>query len=152
MENKIVSIFTTVFMLIMCMLAMLTLNITNMNKSNDLELARASSSVLSTNGEIDANSEVILRGSSLISSIIGSDIIDARLDDGDKIYTTHDYNTAGGVMTPSKIYKFNGLISSSSEVLSKIDPMGYYSITYDGELKDSTYVEVTIKQILTEAG
>ena len=147
MGSKIVSIFVTIFMLMMCMLALLTLNVTHMNKNNDLSVVRASSSVLSTNGEITSDSEVILRGSSLISSIIGADIIDSRLDDNKKIYTTGDYNTAAGVITPSKVYQFQGIISKPSEVTDKVDPMGYYSIKYLDNLKDATSITVEIQQV-----
>lgn len=146
MGSKIVSIFVTVFMFIMCMLALLTLNMTNLSKSNDLQLARASSSVVSTDGEITKGSEVILRGSSLISSIIGADVIDNRLDDGDKIYTAGSYHEGNGVIVPIKVYSFQGLISSPSEVISKIDPDGYYTISYGDSIDSKSSIVVTINQ------
>lgn len=154
MSNKIVSLVVTIFMLMMCMLALLVLNTTNLKQSQNIANLRANNSILSTDGEISSESEFVVRGSSVLSCISGLDIVDSRLSDGEKVYTVDREHELNGVLVPQSVYSvtYNGASTSVSDLLNNIDMNKYYSITYGSGtgIDDPDSITVNITEFNTE--
>lgn len=144
MNNKIVSIFVTLFMLIMCVIAMVTLSLTNVKRTQDQVIERATGSVLSTDGEIREDSGAVIRGSSLISAIIGINAVDNKIpDQREKIYKYTEYDSYGNAHLFSRYtFDFNGDTNETS-IVSKIEPNNNYILTY--KFKDNGTAIVSIE-------
>lgn len=138
MGNKLVSIFMTTFMLMMCVVAIATMGLSSAKRNQDMVVARANSAVVSTDGEVNGTGEVTgVRGSELISSIIGMDKIDkvnvSVLEDGSES-TTSRQNT---IYANKYEFHYDGTVytvgadTGKEELLNKIEPDNLYILSYD---------------------
>lgn len=168
MENKIVIAATTILMLILCIVAGVGLSTIMSLKNMDLVEDRASSMVVSQSGEVTANNRIVLRGSDLISTIIGMDTIDDSIPDlKEKIYQypTRDIkdNITGKVTTewaPKYIFNFGAdTYDDKRDVIEVVSNSGindiYYveyrdnsgnpinDLTHIGEGIDEIYIDIS---------
>ena len=133
----------TIFMLVMCVVIMTTMSMIRMKLDSDLVNARSINSAISTGGELNENGEIVMYGYELISGIIGTVDIDARIpDDKDKVYTF----LAGGTSLNRKYnFNFNGTsMSDLNSLISGIDPTKSYTVRYNmsnATVKGTIYIE-----------
>lgn len=127
MNDKIVSICMTIFMLIMCIGLITVFQFTNSQKNQNIALERTSQAVLSTDGEVKADSGVLTTGESLISSIKYINAIDTQRSILGKstIYTEYKVMLGADRLTKDNV---ESLVTSGSN----------YTMTYDLDAKKIT--------------
>lgn len=127
MGDKIISIITGIFLLIMSISLMVMLQFVQIKNDLDLNLDRVNNSVLTANGEIKDDSYVDVTGASLYTSIKYKEKIDSKraLLGQAVIYGNSSNNYTGY----SIIY--NGEIITSENVSDKIDIDLTYLLNYD---------------------
>lgn len=125
MEDKIISIITGIFMLIMSISLIVILEFVEVKNNLDLNLDRVNNSVLGINGEVSEDSYIEVSGASLYTSIVYKEKIDAKRD----------------LMGQTLIYKNN------------TDDYTGYSIIYNGEELTSENIDeeidIDLKYLLT---
>lgn len=97
MSDKIASIFMTLFMLIMCFALMTTFQFVNAQKNQDLAEARTSQAVLTTDGTIQREDGVLVKGSEVITALKHIEQIESQRDriGKDPIYGTYTIEVSG---------------------------------------------------------
>lgn len=122
MNQKIVSVFMTIFMLIMCVGLMTTFQFTNAQRNLDLSLERTDHSVLSTDGEVKSDTGVKVSGDKIISSIKYKEAIDSQrtIVGKQKIYENY------------KVYMGSQLLTQDN-VETVITANSQYTMIYDIE-------------------
>lgn len=105
MNQKIITIFMTVFMLIMCIGLMTTFQFVNAQKNLDLNLARTDHSVLSTDGEVKEDTGIKISGDSLISCIKYKSSIDSQrtVVGKDKIFENYKVYLGAEILTEENV-------------------------------------------------
>ena len=122
MGSKIVSIGMTILMLMLCLLSVITLNVINKERDVDMNKKIIGTSAVSTDMNILNSKDIIVDGSSLISSIVGIYQIDNRiLDSRDKIYTIGDNSPSGGTVSVSYTFLYNGFPSHVPITVSSVE-------------------------------
>lgn len=147
MGSKIVSIGMTILMLMLCLLSVVALNV--INKERDLSTNKKiiGTSAVSTDVNILDSKDVVVEGSSLISSIVGIYQIDNRiLDNRDKIYTIGENSTSGGSVSASYTFLYNGT-RSNSEIVKMIQPDKLYKLNYNVQENLTTGIKSTVIEI-----
>lgn len=138
MGEKIVTIGTTIFMLLICLLAVTTLNLINKEKDRDMAKDLISNSAISTEGNIEDSDRLVVSGSSLISSITGMYQIDNKiLDARDKIYQMS--SKKDGAPIAAYVFEYSGT-RSNTEIIKAINPDAKYEIEYTPSTDDLHHI------------
>ena len=136
----------TGFMLIMCMIALTTMSLTNMKLQDDLVDSRVASSALSTDGEIVSTNGVILKGTDVISALVGINAIDNEMSyKQDKIYR---YMESNGTYQSRYVLKF-GSYTTAGDIIKAIQPNEIYTLTYEFDNTNNTARVTIVKGGLT---
>lgn len=147
MGSKIVSIGMTILMLMLCLLSVITLNVINKERDVDMNKKIIGTSAVSTDMNILNSKDIIVDGSSLISSIVGIYQIDNRiLDSRDKIYTIGDNSPSGGTVSVSYTFLYNGT-RSNPEIVKMIQPDKLYKLKYNVQDNSTTGIASTVIEI-----
>lgn len=131
MGEKLVSICITIFMLIICTSIILIINVVTSSTIQDVSY---NTDRVSYDNEAVNKNELVVSGSSLISSMVGIYQINNRSSEENKIY---QISTAKGI-TQMYTFRFESLssesngngINSNGNIIKEINPSLKYKITY----------------------
>jgi len=124
MDKKIVTIAVTILMFALCIIAAITLSIVLGQKNSDLIESRTGTYTLSIGDETE---EMVVRGSALISSIVGIGDIEDRIPSvKESVYGHAELN---GTTTMTYSFRF-GSETNWSNIVKKLSPDSLYTIKY----------------------